>query len=65
MIAEGEVSTTEKKTKNYVFNHEGFFSKSPAKSTVVTNTFVVVWAISLADLEDIARSSTKVRDSIN
>lgn len=65
MVDEGEVKTPSPQKKGYVFNKEGFASKSPSRETVVASEFVSVWAISLRDLEDLARTSAKIQSIIS
>jgi hypothetical protein len=50
MVDEGEVKAPALQQKGYVFNKEGFISKSPSRETIVATEFVSVWAISLHDL---------------
>lgn len=50
MIDEGEVNTPTAQGPGYVFNREGFMSKTPSRDTIVANSFVAIWALSLKDL---------------
>lgn len=61
MVEEGEVKTSATQKKGFVFNREGFSSKSPSRETVVATEFVSIWAISMRDLEDLAKTSSKIQ----
>jgi len=50
MVDEGEVKTPALQGKGFVFNREGFISKTPSRDTIVANNFVALWTISLRDL---------------
>lgn len=62
MVDEGEVKASAAvQKKGFVFNREGFESKSPSRDTIVATEFVSIWAISLHDLEDLAKTSSKIQ----
>ena len=61
MVDEGEVKTPALQKKGFVFNREGFSSKSPSRETIVATEFVSIWAISMRDLEDLAKNSSKIQ----
>lgn len=61
MVDEGEVKTPASQKKGFVFNKEGFLNKSPSRDTIVATEFVSIWAISLHDLEDLAKTSSKIQ----
>ena len=67
MVDEGEVKTPAPapQKKGFVFNKEGFSSKSPSRETIVATEFVSIWAISLRDLEDLAKTSSKIQSILN
>ena len=62
MVSEGEIDINgETKSTGFVFNQKGFFSKAISGDKVVTKSFVTVWAVSLSELEDIARTHVQVK----
>ena len=61
MVDEGEVKTPAAQKKGFVFNREGFSSKSPSRETIVATEFVSIWAISMRDLEELAKNSSKIQ----
>jgi CRP-like cAMP-binding protein len=64
MVDEGEVTAEKLQQRGYVFNQNGFKYKEPAAVSVVTKTFVSVWAVSLKDLEDLGRTSSRIKDIV-
>lgn len=60
MIDEGEVKTPAVQKKGYVFNREGFTNKAPSRDTITATEFVSIWAISMRDLEELAKTSSKI-----
>lgn len=61
MIDEGEVKTSITHGVGFVFNKDGFANRTPSRETVQTLGFVSVWAISMKDLEEISRTSAKIK----
>lgn len=61
MVDEGEVKTPSPQKKGFVFNKEGFANKSPSRETIIATEFVSIWAISIRDLEDLAKGSSKIQ----
>jgi CRP-like cAMP-binding protein len=61
MVDEGEVKAPAPQKKGFVFNREGFANKSPSRETIVTTEFVSIWAISLRDLEELSKTSSKIQ----
>lgn len=64
MVDEGEVKTPAVQKKGFVFNKDGFLSRSPSRDTIVASEFVAVWAISMQDLQDLAKTSSKIQSII-
>lgn len=65
MIDEGEVKVPSLQGKGYVFNKEGFSARIPARESVITTSFVAVWAISVKDLEELGRTSSRIKEMID
>jgi CRP-like cAMP-binding protein len=65
MVDEGEVKAPTTQKKGFVFNKEGFANKTPSRETIVATEFVSIWAISLRDLEDLAKTSSKIQAILN
>ena len=61
MIDEGQVKDPELQKAGYVFNKDGFSKASSSLITVTTSSFVTVWAISKNDVEELAKSSSKIK----
>ena len=64
MIDEGEVKAPALHGTGFVFNKEGFSSSSPAPESVTTVSFVSVWAISMRDMNELGRTSAKIKEVI-
>lgn len=65
MVDEGEVKAPDTQKAGFVFNKEGFVSRTASPVTVTTSSFVTVWAISMKDLEELAKTSSKIQTLLN
>lgn len=62
MVLEGEIDINgETKSTGFVFNQKGFFCQAISGDKVVTKSFVTVWAVGLAELEDVGRTYPQVK----
>ena len=62
MIAQGEIEINgEIKSQGFIFNQKGFFCQAISGDKVETKSFVSVWAVTLAELEDLARRYPQVK----
>jgi len=65
MVGDEEVLTPSLEGKGFVFNHEGFIFKTPSHYTIVANSFVALWTISLKDLKELINSSVRIQKYLN
>ena len=65
MVDEGEVKTSEVKTRGFVFNKEGFLNGSAVSESITTTSFTAIWAISLKDLQELGRSSEQINKIVS
>jgi len=62
MVAEGEIDINgETKSTGFVFNQKGFFCQAISGDKVVTKSFVTLWAVTLAELEELARNNSQIK----